>query len=140
MRTDTPPRNAGGDPCLQGVTAEMGRGLSVLVGPVGCGKTTLLQGIVEHLPTAGHEQNARREQQSDSSGIVNSGGGGSSSRRVVGQGVGKGVGKGGGVVKVYAEENRVAFCPDSPWIINASARENICLGYVIRDAFFRSSS
>ncbi|CAM9631116.1 unnamed protein product [Ectocarpus fasciculatus] len=39
-----------GNPCLEHVAAEMGRGLSVVVGPIGCGKTTLLSGLVEHLP------------------------------------------------------------------------------------------
>lgn len=33
-----------------------------------------------------------------------------------------------GEVRVEALDKRVAFCPDSPWIVNASARDNVCLG------------
>lgn len=33
-----------------------------------------------------------------------------------------------GEVKVETLDKRVAFCPDSPWIVNASARDNVCLG------------
>lgn len=81
----------------------MRRGLSVIVGPIGCGKSTLLQGLVEHLPTAG-----------GGSGGGGDGGGRSSSSS--------------GKVEVVSADNRVAFCPDTPWIVNASARDNICLG------------
>lgn len=66
----------------------MHRGLSILVGPTGCGKTTLLLGIVEHKAEDGRD----------------------------------------GVISVENLGNRVALCPDVPWIVNASARENICLG------------
>lgn len=77
-----------GKTCLEHVTAEMHRGLSILVGPIGCGKTSLLLGLVEHLPTGGNS----------------------------------------GAIKIEASDNRVALCTDTPWIVNASARENICLG------------
>lgn len=86
---------------------EMRRGLSVVVGPIGCGKSTLLQGLIEHLPSRG----ARGEERGEG--------------RDGGDGDGDG---GGGMVKVMTADNRVAFCPDTPWIVNASARENICLG------------
>ena len=33
-----------------------------------------------------------------------------------------------GEVKVDALHKRMAYCPDSPWIVNASARDNVCLG------------
>ncbi|CAN0414518.1 unnamed protein product, partial [Laminaria digitata] len=88
--------NAAGEPCLDRVSAEMGRGLSVVVGTIGSGKSTLLQGLVEHLPVGGSD-------------------GGRVARKV-------------GDVKVEVFDKRVAFCPDSPWIVNASARDNVCLG------------
>ncbi|CAN0424196.1 unnamed protein product, partial [Ectocarpus sp. 12 AP-2014] len=92
------------------VTAEMRRGLSVVVGPVGCGKSTLLSGLVEHLPVRGRG--------GDKEWGENGGGGG-------GSGGGE---RGMGEVTVVAPDKRVAFCPDTPWIVNGSARDNICLG------------
>ncbi|CAM9464849.1 unnamed protein product [Ectocarpus sp. 8 AP-2014] len=92
------------------VTAEMRRGLSVVVGPIGCGKSTLLSGLVEHLPV--------RAEGGDKGWGENGVGGGRSG--VVGRCMNE--------VTVVAPDKRVAFCPDTPWIVNASARDNICLG------------
>ncbi|CBN74323.1 similar to canalicular multispecific organic anion transporter [Ectocarpus siliculosus] len=100
-----------GKPCLEHVTAEMRRGLSVVVGPIGCGKSTLLSGLVEHLPV--------RAEGGDKGWRENGGGGGRSG----------GGERGMGEVTVVAPDKRVAFCPDTPWIVNASARDNICLGF-----------
>lgn len=80
----------------------MRRGLSVVVGPIGCGKSSFLQGLVEPLPPEER-------------------GGGVD--RCYGGGAG-----GNGQVKVVTPDNRVAYCPDTAWIVNASARDNICLG------------
>ncbi|CAM9863383.1 unnamed protein product, partial [Hapterophycus canaliculatus] len=90
----------------------MRRGLSVVVGPIGSGKSTLLHGLVEHLPPRGGRS-------------VGSDGGGDGSS---------------GKVDVVTPDNRIAFCPDTPWIVNASARENICLGSpadAINEALYR---
>ncbi|CAM9869028.1 unnamed protein product [Ectocarpus sp. 4 AP-2014] len=92
------------------VTAAMRRGLSVVVGPIGCGKSTLLSGLVEHVPV--------RAGGGDKGWGENGGGGGRSG----------GGERGMGEVTVVAPDKRVAFCPDTPWIVNASARDNICLG------------
>ncbi|CAM9247080.1 unnamed protein product [Ectocarpus sp. 13 AM-2016] len=92
------------------VTEEMRRGLSVVVGPIGCGKSTLLSGLVEHLPVWGRG--------GDKGWGENGGGGGRSG----------GGERGVGEVTVVAPDKRVAFCPDTPWIVNGSARDNICLG------------
>lgn len=77
-----------GSTCLEHVTVEIRRGLSVLVGPIGCGKTTFLLGLVERLSAESKD----------------------------------------GSVCVETADNRVALCPDTPWIVNASARDNISLG------------
>lgn len=79
-----------GSMCLQDVTAEMHRGLSVVVGPTGCGKTTFLLGLVERCSPESKD----------------------------------------GSVCVETTDSRVALCPDTPWIVNASARDNISLGCV----------
>lgn len=83
----------------------MRRGLSVVVGPIGCGKSSFLQGLVEHVPPTG--------------GDVYLGGSG---------GGGGGGDSGNAQVKVVTPDGRVAYCPDTPWIVNASARDNIRLG------------
>lgn len=83
----------------------MSRGLSVVVGPIGSGKSSLLQGLVEYLPPGEGEGEGRE---------TNWGGGGG--------------GADGRQVRVVTSDNRAAFCPDTPWIVNASARDNICLG------------
>eukprot|EP00904_Undaria_pinnatifida_P012168 jgi/Undpi1/8081/HiC_scaffold_24.g10553.m1 len=105
-----------GEPCLEQVNAEMGRGLSVIVGTIGSGKSTLLQGLVEHLPVGGRGTGG--------SGGGGSGGGGSGGGGSGGDIVARKVGE----VKVEVLDRRVAFCPDNPWIVNASARDNVCLG------------
>ncbi|CAM9113305.1 unnamed protein product [Choristocarpus tenellus] len=77
---------APGKVCLGNVSAEISTGLSIIVGPVGSGKSTFLRGIIEH-------QIADR-----------------------------------GEVIIQTLNDSVALCPDTPWIVNATARENICLG------------
>lgn len=89
----------------------MRRGLSVVVGPIGCGKSTLLSGLVEHLPIRAGDGDKGWGENGGAGGVRNGGGE-----------------RGMGEVTVVAPDNRVAFCPDTPWVVNASARENICLG------------